>query len=540
MAPPNDLLNNVLDGTYQTPTQQRMNAYAGGGQMNPLDEPAQTPPPATTTTKPAGGGATSSLLGALENDDGYTGPPAVRYQGDEAYSWVDGQWVRDPQWDRTPSGGTGRDTTGDTRIYSDAEVTAFGSDPQVKSVTRQGPDIVVTYQNGSTQRFYAVQGGYKAAAPSGGTSSTTAKPTIADFFNNRGMASGDQFGSPQQFSDSNFVFPHMTSGQGQNLSGYIYAEDPLMGTPEAVGAHINGQRFDYGNNTIEMTLGAFGVKPTGNLAQDLKTMANLRDMQAQALATMQAMNPNADVTDAHTAVVAMLNALPKDPTAAQADEPMYSQPLDVPMQAGGGTNMVGIPASIPTSMRRYSGMLDRPMYDRSMGKHGGMGSKQGMGWSKHGGFGVPEVGIPVERDLGNAPRQFLPWDDEDGPFGWMSKYRQSWPLGQPPPVEEVKPFRPRITYSFAEGGGFTTPEPIAFKGINTDRIYGVAGGQPERIDVTPMPGSDVMLGREMEEFALRQEQAKQGAAAGAGPIIDTYLRTAGKTRVPVKNTYFPA
>lgn len=544
--PPNDLLNGVLDTEFESPILDRLNAYSGQGSNNPLD--VEEPVPTTPTT-----GTTGNLLDDLP-DGGNSYPDGYVTYDAAGNEYVYQGGVRVATGNKRPDTTKTADTTGDSRIYAEADINAFASDPEVKSVTRQGPDVVVTYKSGATQRFYAVQGGYKAAAPTGGTAATAPKPTIADFFGNRGVASGEKFGSPQRFGDSNVILPHTSSGGGSDLSGYIYGENPGTGAPQLVGAHIGGQRFDYGSGTPQMVLAAYGVKPTGQLDQDLKTMSALVDMQTQALLTMRAMNPNATEAQAAAVVQAML---PKKVEAGAVDESLYPfDPLQLGMvQAEGGTNFAGVGGH---------SMLNSVM-DGGMG--GWRGSHNRMPQSHN---RMPQVGIPVERGPMEGPGKYAEWNGSRPiPGGFYSSYKGRWlagpgngngrwMLGQPvedPEAEALRKIRDSRNASnfmpktvpgqgpghiFAGGGGFTTQEPIVMKGVESDNIYGVAGGQPERIDVTPLAGTDVMLGRELEEYALQQEQMKQGAAAGAGPIVDTFLRTSGKNQVPYRNTYFPA
>lgn len=129
-------------------------------------------------------------------------------------------------------------TADDTRVYNATEVQSIASQPNVTSVTQMGYDYIVTFGDGSTQRFYPSAGGYRASAPAKASAGSSASDNTASVSSILGSTrTGVGTNAAVQTGPKNIEFPNLQQMPGnaytfnsKGIEGFISPSgDPLGG-----------------------------------------------------------------------------------------------------------------------------------------------------------------------------------------------------------------------------------------------------------------------------------------------------------------------
>src|SRR3990167_5647087 len=203
--------------------------------------------------------------------------------------------------------------TGD-RVYQQGEVTGIANQPGVTSVVQKGYDYVVTYDDGSTQRFYQNgRGGYSTSAPTKPPADSTASgkitlskgsvPQVQERYQNTklgGQTTGGGTTATTPYTD-------VQDAVNAILERYSVQPGPIgtsigapegSGTPGAIASQL--AQGHYGTNAGIINAYGGGVSPNREAAElDAQYLHNLQleyeaqgrsPTQAQAAIELQTMN----------------------------------------------------------------------------------------------------------------------------------------------------------------------------------------------------------------------------------------------------------
>src|SRR3990167_2128058 len=142
--------------------------------------------------------------------------------------------------------------TGD-RVYQKGEVTGLANAPGVTSVVQKGYDYVVTYDDGSTQRFYQNgRGGYSTSAPTKAPADSTASGKIT-------LSKGSVPQVQERYQN--------TKLGGQTTGGGTTGTTPYTDVQDAVNAIL--ERYSVTPGPIGTSVGNEAAGTSGDVASQL-------------------------------------------------------------------------------------------------------------------------------------------------------------------------------------------------------------------------------------------------------------------------------